>query len=314
MNRSQLLAILFILIILIIVYVLYRTSTIGVCQEGMSNLSNINNSKPKLWSYWELKPGHTHIPDYIDLCFETFRKHCSKLFDVIILNENTVKQYIPDLRTDINQLNLAAKSDYIRVVLLYRYGGVWLDADTIVMTDLHEILDKLEIYDFVGFGCTGEKCTKSGYPNPSNGAMGSRKSGVLMGNVLKRLDRELDNYFAQSVNQRKQLGYFDFGKIIIWKELDKLIKTQNYQYYHFPSSADGSRDTEGNWVAPELIFKKNIHLMDPNKLLIVFLANSIYCGNDPKYNWFCKLSKSEILKGDYFVSSLFRKSLNIKKN
>ena len=306
-----------IILIVILVIVLYVITTHNEYFADFTTLpvdfqKKIFN-KPIIWSYWELKPGDISPPAYINLCFKTFYYNCATKFDVKILNEKTVYDYIPELRNDLNHLNIAAKSDYIRIALLYFYGGIWLDADTIVMTDLKQITDKLDqAWDFVGFGCTGNKCMYDGYPRPSNGAMASQKGSILMKNTLLELDKKLDEYYSQDTTIREKLGYFDLGKIILWKEIDNLIKLQNYNYYHFPSYADGSRDVDGNWIAPYLIFEKNINLMDHSRLIIVFLANSIYCGNDTKYNWFCKLSEEDILNGPYFVSSLFRKSLDYK--
>ena len=44
--------------------------------------------------------------------------------------------------------------------------------------------------------------------------------------------------------------------------------------------------------------------------MFIMLANSVYCSNDPKYNWFCKLDRNQILNGNYFISKLFNKALN----
>lgn len=320
------------LIIIILLIVLIQCMILSPCNRYPIEHFSQNNAedyivnkfkKPILWSYWEqksepiranhaLRSDKKEPPPYIILCFKTFEYKCSKLFDIKILNEKTVYDYIPNLRKDLNQLGLATKSDYIRIALLFYYGGIWLDADTIVMSNMKEVLDKLnEGWDYIGFGCTGRKCMVSGYPRPSNGAMASQKGSILMKNILIELDRSLDEYFLQKKENRKHFGYFDLGKIIIWKEINKLI-SQGYNYYHFPSYVDGSRDVNGKWIAPNLIFKNNIDLMDKNKLIIVFLANSMYCGNDIKYNWFCNLTEKEILEGSYFVSSLFRKSLDYK--
>jgi hypothetical protein len=300
-------------IVIVILLILIACFTRAIGSYGVCTVEHMTAgkiAKPILWSYWELKPGKK-VPPYITLCFKTFAYRCSGLFDIKILNEKTIYDFIPNLRSDLNQLGLAAKSDYIRVALLYYYGGVWLDADTIAMTDLSEVLDRLnEGWDFVGFGCTGQKCMGTGYPRPSNGAMASQKGGILMKNTIIELDNMLNSYFSREGEGRKELGYFDLGKVTIWREIDKLIRSQNYKYYHFPSYADGSRDASGNWVAPDLIFKGDIKLMDSDKLVIVFLANSLYCGSDPKYNWFCDLQEKDILEGPYFISSLFRRSLN----
>lgn len=289
------------IILIIIIFLIYQGTQIFKRTKITTN--KIPN-KYTLWSYWELKPGNTSPPPYIQLCFDTFNMNGAKNFDVRILNDQTVYDYLPDLRTDLNRLGIAAKSDYIRIRLLKTYGGVWLDADTILMGDLSELVDKLKTYDFIGFGATGKICKTSGYPRPSNGAMGANPGCPLLELVLKKLDEKLDE---TSASPDTKFGYFDLGKKIIWEAIDEL----NYDYYHWDSSADGSRDIDGNWVAPDLIFKKDIKLLDPNKLLFVFLANSIYCSPDPKYNWFCKLNKEKILSGDYFVSKLFRRALDL---
>jgi hypothetical protein len=131
----------------------------------------INLTKIPLWSYWQTKPN-SQMPEYIKLCFDTMKKHCSSNYEIIILDEKSVYQYLPNLRKDLEELSLAHKTDYIRVALLYNYGGLWLDADTIVMNNLQEIIIKLnEGWDYIGFGCSYEVCLDSGFPKPSNGAM-----------------------------------------------------------------------------------------------------------------------------------------------
>ena len=177
--------------------------------------------KPKLWTYWETKKG-SKKPPYIDMCLELFHKKCKNVYDVIILDDKSVYKYLPNLRKDLDKFPLSLKSDYIRVALLYKYGGLWLDADTIVITDLHEIKEKLdEGWDFVGFGCTNDVCF-NGYPRPSNGAMASQKNGRLMGKCLEDLDNKL--------NEKDEFDYFELGKHILWTNIESL---ENYNYYHF---------------------------------------------------------------------------------
>jgi len=232
------------------------------------------------------------------------------LFNLVILNETTVYDYLPNLRTDINSLPLALKTDYIRVALLYTYGGLWLDADTIMITDMQPIVDLLnQNTDYIGFGCTGTTCS-NGYGRPSNGVMAAPKHSVLMRECYKALDIKLDNYFLEkSVNKDKELNYFELGKLIIWENIDKLREQQQYTYYHFPSYVDGTRDKSDNWIAPNVIFEEKLDV-DTSKLLFMMLANSYYCGSDTKYNWFCGKTRDDIMSGNYYVSDIFRLALN----
>jgi hypothetical protein len=252
------------------------------------------------------------------------KKNGSKYFNVTILNEKTIFDFLPDLRKDINDLPIALKTDYIRVRLLELYGGMWIDADTILMKDLKEIANLIhQGVDYIGCGCTGPICKNmDGYGAPSNSVMGSIKGGRLITRCRTRLDDKLNAYYATPLKDRKSFDYFDLGKKIIWEEYDKLmIDDPGYKMYHIPSYSDGSRDADGNWVAPNVIFKDPIKYTDRSKLLVDLLANSIYCSKDTKYNWFCKLSREEILsgraskeltlsqEGDYFVSGLFNEAL-----
>jgi hypothetical protein len=244
----------------------------------------------------------------------------ANLFNLIELDDQNVYDYLPDLRTDINDLPIALKTDYIRVALLYYYGGLWLDADTIMMTDMHQVVRLLNRgEDFIGFGCTGNPCT-NGYGVPSNGAMAAKKQSVLMEYCLDQLDDKLDELFEEEEEKEeeeredkvyKNLGYYDLGKFIIWNGIKHLEDTQGYKYHHFPSYVDGTRNKEGYWIAKELIKPIDIQLQNEDKLMMVFLVNSTICGKDPEYNWFCGLSEDEILDGDYFVTHLFRRALKL---
>ncbi|VBB18974.1 putative DXD-containing glycosyltransferase [Yasminevirus sp. GU-2018] len=282
--------------------------------EGMTTdqISDALKNKPYMWVYWELINGATKPPDYITLCLDIIRKNGSRYFEVVFLNEKNVFDYIPDLRKDINTLPIALKTDYIRVKLLHMYGGLWIDADTILMNNMRDIALKLNSgVDFIGFGCTGRSCKdQEGYGRPSNGVMGSIKRGKLISRCLNALDLKLNEFYSIPVDKRKEFNYFELGKLIIWDEYKQLMSIDpTYKMYHVPSYSDGTRDAYGRWVALEVIFDKHIEYSHPDKLLVVMLANSNYCGKDPKYNWFCKLTRAQVMRGDYFVSKLFRRAM-----
>jgi hypothetical protein len=67
-------------------------------------------------------------------------------------------------------------------MLLYKYGGIYLDADIIILKNIKYLLKKLDKYDYIGFGCTGYVCF-DGYGKPSNWMMISRPNTILMKNV-----------------------------------------------------------------------------------------------------------------------------------
>lgn len=251
-----------------------------------------------VWTYWENKEDRTEPFAHIKLCFTTMKKYYGK-YNFIILTPDTIKNYLPNDRTDLNDLMIAQKVDYYRVALLYLYGGIWIDADTIALQHLDSVFEKLDNgYDFVGFGCTGKICY-NGYPDPSNGVMGSRKNGILMNYCLNKLNTMLNA-------KNTQYTYFELGKNVIWKCMDEL---QNYNYYHFPSEYDGSRDYKGQWIhTPNHLSETSTKLLNEDRALFIFLANYEIM-NDQQNVWFTKLSENEILNGKWWISSLYRKAL-----
>ena len=106
--------------------------------------------------------------------------------DIYLLDQYTVYNYLPSLRTDLsNYLTIPQKADYIRLAILNKYGGIWLDSDIIVFKSLLPLVNKLKEIDYIGFGYHGlmlnNMFAKNGYGKPANWAMISRKNGILVG-------------------------------------------------------------------------------------------------------------------------------------
>ena len=253
--------------------------------------------KPYMWLYWDNKTGKNN-PAIIDLCYDTVVKHCSESFEIVRLNKDNIESYIPELehyKKYMKDLIIAHKVDIYRIMLLYKYGGIYLDSDIIVLKNPVEIMDKLKKYDFVGFGCTGYEC-KHGHGNPSNWLLASRPNTNLMGNIL--------NKQLEIIKKNKKLDYHDIGKMLIWQELDNLFK-QEYEYYHYPNTIDGTRDKNGKWVTTQRLFsnEKIEYDNEENMLFCVY-----YNSSDMNIN---KLTRNEILSKDWNITKFIKKSLQI---
>lgn len=48
-------------------------------------------------------------------------------------------------------MEMVYKVDVLWLVILYKYGGVWLDSDVLVLKLLVFLIEDLEMYEFVGF-------------------------------------------------------------------------------------------------------------------------------------------------------------------
>ena len=96
-----------------------------------------------IWTYWE-----GHCPQWIRACRQTIERHAPNLRLLTPQAFDGLRDQDRDI--DLSHLHVAHRADYIRAFLLHRYGGLWIDADCLVMQSLQPVLDLLREHDFVG--------------------------------------------------------------------------------------------------------------------------------------------------------------------
>ncbi len=112
----------------------YLTKYLGVLKDLKENTVKRDENSKIVWQCW--LQGEENMPELVKACTDSVKKYNSKY--VLITNEN-VEQYIP-VPDYIKEKFLsgiipaAQYSDIIRLMLLKKYGGVWLDS-TIYETD-----------------------------------------------------------------------------------------------------------------------------------------------------------------------------------
>lgn len=258
-----------------------------------------NNGKPFIWLYWDNINGNA-TPGFIELCRETVYKNCSTNFNIVLLNKDNIIDWLPDIKNYmqyIDKLIIAHKVDIYRIMLLYKYGGIYLDSDIIVMRDLSDIIEQLKKYDFVGFGCTGMIC-KYGYSKPSNWFLASRPHTKLMGTIL-------DKQIAKLTSGNK-IEYHDIGKILIWDSLNEMINKENYEYYHYSNIYDGTRDIEGHWITSDIVFSNTpIKYDNDNEFIFYVFYNSEMDSNIKK------MSKEQLLAKDWNFTKYLKRGLKL---
>jgi hypothetical protein len=256
-----------------------------------------------IWMYWENKPNKNK-PDYLKLCYDTVVKHCSKDATIFLLNEYTVHYYLPFIRKDImNLTSIPHKTDYIRLQLLYHYGGVWLDSDTIVFKSFKPYFKLLKNYDYVGFGCNSDECkvTGIGYNKSSNWAMGAKKHSLLMKRCIQGADVILNNPSQLKTN------YHLVGRELLWKEINYLLKNNSkWSFYHVNSicvqlNEHGKKNNNALLIKNGIIDDACLHKR-------VFLP---FYNTAPGFpSWFIKMNKQELLQSN----TLFGKYMNYTLN
>lgn len=272
--------------------------------ESFTNNNNIkeSNKKPYIWMFWETLPGYKK-PGYIDLCYKSIIHNCSNCFEIIYLNELNIKKYIPEIESfNINHLKIQHKADIYRYLLLEKYGGLWIDADILVLKCLCKYYNNINNYDYIGFGCGYDKqlCSKSlyGYGRPLNWLMGSKPNTKFMKCIVSNVKDKLKN--------NNKIEYHDIGRELLGKCHSELKEKENWSYYHVPSTC-------------------NEYNVDGTKLNNIFQNfDNSKCVNQryffPFYNtapgypqWFKDLSAEEIKNIDLPIKNIINEAFISKK-
>lgn len=93
-----------------------------------------------IWTYWVT--GAEDMPEVVKRCIDTWTKH-NPDYSIRIMSRQTYRVYLPDLNLDQLRHNdsPARESDFMRLALLSKYGGFWMDASTICTAPLKWIQD-----------------------------------------------------------------------------------------------------------------------------------------------------------------------------
>lgn len=90
------------------------------------------------WTYWE----GDRLP-YIETCLASFRRVCRRSQFILLTPQNLLRylpgREIPDGFSRFRQP--AHRADVIRALTLARYGGLWCDADSLMLQDPQTLLD-----------------------------------------------------------------------------------------------------------------------------------------------------------------------------
>ena len=115
-----------------------------------------------IWTYWDSE----ELPDFVSKCIDKWRR-LHPDWSIIVLNPKNLKDYLPE--TDIFKLKFAdtkpRQSDFVRLHILAKYGGVWADASVVPTRSWDWVIDeqKKKGSDFIGYYRQGAT-TKSEYP------------------------------------------------------------------------------------------------------------------------------------------------------
>lgn len=138
----------FIVILLIFIfYLLFKNinskplhKTVLQMKMEAKNLNVENKVIPKIiWSFWDSE----NIPPVVQKCFDSWKLY-NPDFEIHILNKNNIHEFVSKdfdvFSMRHNKISIQKATDFLRLYLIYNYGGFWLDATIFLNDSLNKLL------------------------------------------------------------------------------------------------------------------------------------------------------------------------------
>ena len=226
-----------------------------------------------IFSFWEPK---NKIHDYLKLCIKTWKKFMPD-YRIVILDYKSLYDWIEEDTFDkklFQYFSLPKQADVIRYALLYKYGGVWLDTDTILFsTAFQDIASKATSQSETTFIETDRKF------HPYTGIIIAQKGSDIMKKCIEEAKKRIDK----------------FGKPKNQLILTKLFNNKEYKAYK-------NWDFLSNAILDKIILGENTSKYLPlDNKVIKALPETIHYSNLPRREAYCKF---------YFEDNFCKKTLD----
>ena len=238
-----------------------------------------------IWLYWE-----GPMPPLISLCCRTVSAHNE---NVTLLDRASFdKLFIHDRDIDIDGLAINHKSDFIRAYLLKHYGGLYVDADCVVMRGLAELFDKAMQFGFVGYR------EPLGYM--SCNFMAAVPDGAVITDHYRRV--------CATLRSRRPLAWLDLASV----PMDHAIANRSGQSFLLKTDSVmpvSWQNSDGFCVrGPD---EEHAMHHNPHSYCYMLSLNTIKSRLQTRI--LCYMPESDLLSDRYFISFLLRTSLS-KRN
>lgn len=267
-----------------------------------SILLNPYSSKMKIFTFWE---PIKNIPKYLQLCIKTWKKFLPE-YEIKILDYKGVKEYLGEsLFSSIiyKNMSLHIQSDAIRVAILQKYGGIWMDVDTIITN--RKFLNELEKNEseLVMIGEEKYKVQHIGFIfATANSSILTEWLNQIIININKSKQINNRTKKIETLNQWNYLGNGIIDPLVRNISSKKFLRLDKYKLNVFPELKFFENSTLN---AVDKYRKFYFQKGEPESILnevkgIIMLHNSW-----TPYN-FKYMSKKEFLGKDIFLSKLLK--------
>lgn len=115
----------------------------NVEKQRVNRYSQEKLEKTKVFTYWD---SEENLPKIVEICRESLKRFINlEKFELVILNKNNYKDWTDFRLENINaEISQAHFTDLLRVKLLEKWGGFWLDATCLLTQDFYRATQAIQ--------------------------------------------------------------------------------------------------------------------------------------------------------------------------
>lgn len=202
----------------------------------------------------------------------------------INITPENINEYMNNIPSCFYKLNPAHQAVVVRVNVLYNYGGIWLDSDTIVIETLDNLFELLETNDAFFI--------KENNKDICNALFGSKPQS----NIMKRWC----NKIMEILNKKHEH--------IQWNDIDSniinhLVRTNKTNKFHIFNGLDTMYPVNWCHCVNTYLYQNNPTTLIRQIQPLIILTNSVYKEVE-------KESFDEIINTDRALKHFLEKSIN----
>lgn len=104
--------------------------------------NNTSNNSNVIWVFWA--QGYDKAPKLVKKCIDNI-KRCINGYKVIVIDMNNIRDYvdIPEYifnKVESKKITLTHFSDILRINLIAKYGGIWMDSTVFVDENINNLI------------------------------------------------------------------------------------------------------------------------------------------------------------------------------
>jgi hypothetical protein len=272
-------------------------SKYDIVRQFLLNGGSGMGEKPILWIHTPHPVNHRYWPSfgsrntrllnqpYKVSCVETVVKHCSKSFNIVLIDDYSFAKLIKGWDIDMDKLADPVK-EHVRMLalskLLHSFGGLLLPNSTVVCKDLKSLYDSaLKAHDsfsvnMINRGSSAEYSSMF----PTTKILGCKKNSQTMGQFSKYLEGLTSTDYTSESDFLGQSNRWLYGK---YSE-NKLCLVMGKLF--------GVKDKDGEEVGIERLMGNTFIEFSPDKYALYIPGDEILERN--KYEWFSRLSQQQL--------------------